>query len=71
VAKGDYKVTLAADAGGSQALTTVVHLEAASYDVNGKPLPAALTGGGEHDCSHIYWLNCYDAISKPGKRLRD
>jgi beta-glucosidase len=38
VAKGDYKVILAADAAGSQASSTVVHLEAASYDVNGKPL---------------------------------
>jgi beta-glucosidase len=40
VAKGDYKVILAADAAGSQASSTVVHLEAASYDVNGKPLRA-------------------------------
>ena len=38
VAKGDYKVILAADAAGSKAVSTVVHLEAASYDVNGKPL---------------------------------
>jgi beta-glucosidase len=38
VAKGDYKVTLAADAAGSKAVSTVVHLEAAVYDVNGKPL---------------------------------
>ncbi len=41
VAKGDYKVILAADAAGSQASSTVVHLEAASYDVNGKPLRRA------------------------------
>ncbi|MRV72657.1 glycosyl hydrolase [Duganella sp. FT92W] len=38
VAPGDYRVILAADAGGSQAASTVVHLEAATYDVNGKPL---------------------------------
>ena len=38
VAKGDYRVTLAADAAGSKAVSTVVHLEAALYDVNGKPL---------------------------------
>ncbi len=38
VAKGDYKVTLAADAAGSKAVSTVVHIEAALYDVNGKPL---------------------------------
>lgn len=38
VAKGDYKLTLAADAAGTGAVSTVVHLEAASYDVNGKPL---------------------------------
>jgi beta-glucosidase len=38
VAKGDYKVTLAADAAGSQAVSTVVHLEAATYDMHGKPL---------------------------------
>jgi len=38
VAKGDYQVTLAADAGGSKALSTVVHLDAAVYDVNGKRL---------------------------------
>ncbi len=41
VAKGDYKVILAADAAGTQASSTVVHLEAASYDVNGKPLRQA------------------------------
>lgn len=38
VAKGDYKVILAADAAGSKALSTVVHLDAAVYDVNGKRL---------------------------------
>ncbi|KQV61470.1 MULTISPECIES: glycoside hydrolase family 3 C-terminal domain-containing protein [unclassified Duganella] len=38
IAKGDYQVTLAADAAGGKAVSTVVHLEAASYDVNGKPL---------------------------------
>jgi len=41
VAKGDYKVILAADAEGGKALSTVVHLEAAAYDVNGKPLRPA------------------------------
>jgi beta-glucosidase len=47
VAKGDYKVILAADAAeaaeaaGSKAASTVVHLEAATYDVNGKPLRGA------------------------------
>jgi beta-glucosidase len=41
VAKGDYKVILAADAAGSQAASQVVHLEAAAYDVNGKPLHGA------------------------------
>ncbi|KQV90230.1 beta-glucosidase [Massilia sp. Root351] len=41
VAKGDYKVILAADAAAaadSKAVSKVVHLEAAVYDVNGKPL---------------------------------
>ena len=41
VAKGDYKVILAADAAAaadSQAVSKVVRLEAAVYDVNGKPL---------------------------------
>jgi beta-glucosidase len=38
VAKGDYKLTLAADAADEKALSTVVHLEAATYDVNGKPV---------------------------------
>jgi beta-glucosidase len=37
VAKGDYKVILAADAADQRAVGTVVHLEAATYDVNGKP----------------------------------
>ncbi len=44
VAKGDYRIILAADAAGaagSTALSTVVHLEAAAYDVNGKPLRQA------------------------------
>ena len=43
VAKGDYKVILAADAAAAadrQAITKVVRLEAAVYDVNGKPLRA-------------------------------
>ena len=38
IAKGDYQVILAADAMDDKAVTTVVHLEAAVYDVNGKPL---------------------------------
>ena len=38
VAKGDYKVILAANAADDRAVSTVVHLEAAVYDVNGKPL---------------------------------
>ncbi|KQV61468.1 glycoside hydrolase family 3 C-terminal domain-containing protein [Duganella sp. Root336D2] len=38
VAAGDYKVILAADAAGSKALSQVVHLEAATYDVRGKRL---------------------------------
>ncbi|MCU6496979.1 glycoside hydrolase family 3 C-terminal domain-containing protein [Rugamonas sp. A1-17] len=38
VAKGDYKLTLAASAADSKAVSTVVHLDAAVYDVNGKPL---------------------------------
>ncbi|WP_426342603.1 glycoside hydrolase family 3 C-terminal domain-containing protein [Pseudoduganella sp. S-14] len=44
VAKGDYRIILAADAAeaaGTKALSTVVHLEAAAYDVNGKPLRQA------------------------------
>ncbi|CAN7249740.1 glycoside hydrolase family 3 C-terminal domain-containing protein [Pseudoduganella sp. LjRoot289] len=43
VAKGDYKVILAADAAAAadgKAVSKVVHLEAAVYDVNGKPLKA-------------------------------
>jgi beta-glucosidase len=38
VAKGDYKVMLAADATDDKATSVVVHLDAATYDVNGKPL---------------------------------
>ncbi|MGW8392619.1 glycoside hydrolase family 3 C-terminal domain-containing protein [Pseudoduganella sp. HUAS MS19] len=38
VAAGDYKVVLAADAAGSQALSQVVRLQAATYDVRGKRL---------------------------------
>jgi beta-glucosidase len=41
VAKGAYKVILAADAAGEAAVSTVVQLEAAVYDVNGKPLRQA------------------------------
>ncbi|HEY0586951.1 MAG TPA: glycoside hydrolase family 3 C-terminal domain-containing protein [Pseudoduganella sp.] len=41
VAKGEYKIILAADAAGSKALSTVVRLDAAVYDVNGKPLRQA------------------------------
>ncbi len=41
VAKGDYTIILAADAAGDKAQSTVVHLEAAAYDVNGKPLRQA------------------------------
>ena len=41
IAKGDYTIILAADAAGDKALSTVVHLEAAAYDVNGKPLRQA------------------------------
>ena len=46
VAKGDYKVILAADAAAAadrQAISKVVRLEAAVYDVNGKPLRAGKT----------------------------
>jgi beta-glucosidase len=39
VAAGDYQVILAADAAGTQAISKVVRMEAASYDVNGKRLP--------------------------------
>ena len=38
VAAGDYKVILAADAAGSKAVSQLVHLETATYDVNGKRL---------------------------------
>jgi len=37
VAKGDYKLILASSAADDKAVSTVVHLEAAVYDVNGKP----------------------------------
>jgi beta-glucosidase len=40
VAKGDYKVMLAANAMDDKATSVVVHLDAAVYDVNGKPLKA-------------------------------
>jgi beta-glucosidase len=40
VAKGDYKVMLAASAADSKAASTVVHLEAAVYDIHGKPAAA-------------------------------
>jgi beta-glucosidase len=40
VAKGDYKVILATDATDDKAVSKVVHLEAAVYDVNGKPVRA-------------------------------
>jgi len=38
VAAGDYKVILAASAADDKAVVTTVRLEAAAYDVNGKPL---------------------------------
>ncbi len=38
IARGDYKVILATDAADDKAVSTVVHLQAATYDVNGKPL---------------------------------
>jgi beta-glucosidase len=38
VSKGDYKVMLAADAMDDKAVSVVVHLEAATCDVNGRPL---------------------------------
>ncbi|HEX7984638.1 MAG TPA: glycoside hydrolase family 3 C-terminal domain-containing protein [Duganella sp.] len=41
VAKGDYKVILAADAADKRAVSQVIKLEAAVYDVNGKPLRAS------------------------------
>jgi beta-glucosidase len=40
VAAGDYRVILAASAADAKAAGTTVHLDAAAYDVNGKPLPA-------------------------------
>jgi beta-glucosidase len=39
VSGGDYRLTLAADAGSAPAASVVVRLQEASYDVNGKPLP--------------------------------
>jgi len=39
VAAGEYRLTLAADAGADPAASVVVRLQEASYDVNGKPLP--------------------------------
>ncbi|MTV37715.1 glycoside hydrolase family 3 C-terminal domain-containing protein [Duganella radicis] len=39
VSGGDYRLTLAADAGAEPAASVVVRLQEASYDVNGKPLP--------------------------------
>jgi beta-glucosidase len=41
VAAGDYKVILAASAADDKAVATTVRLEAAAYDVNGKPLRPA------------------------------
>jgi beta-glucosidase len=38
VAEGDYKVILAANAMDDRATSVIVHLAAATYDVNGKPL---------------------------------
>ena len=38
IAEGDYRVILAASAGDGKAVSTVVHLPAAVYDVNGKPV---------------------------------
>ena len=38
VAKGDYKLMLATDAADEHAVATVLHLEAATYDVKGKPI---------------------------------
>ena len=38
VAAGDYRVILAASAADAGAVETTVHLDAAAYDVNGKPL---------------------------------
>jgi beta-glucosidase len=48
VAKGDYKLILAADAAAaadSKAVSKVVHLEAAVYDVNGKPVSSKPMNG--------------------------
>jgi beta-glucosidase len=38
VAQGDYRLILASSAADDKAQSTVVHLEAAVYDVNGKPV---------------------------------
>jgi beta-glucosidase len=38
VAAGDYRVILAASAADAGAVETTVHLDAAAYDVNGKPM---------------------------------
>jgi beta-glucosidase len=38
VAAGDYRIILAASAADARAVETTVHLDAAAYDVNGKPL---------------------------------
>ncbi|HZX28394.1 MAG TPA: glycoside hydrolase family 3 C-terminal domain-containing protein [Telluria sp.] len=38
IAKGDYRVSLAANAMDAKAQSVVIHLDAAAYDVNGKPL---------------------------------
>ena len=38
VAAGDYRVILAASAADAGAVETTVHLDAAAYDVHGKPL---------------------------------
>jgi beta-glucosidase len=44
VAAGDYKVTLASSAADDKAVSAVVHLEAAVYDVNGKPVAGSQHG---------------------------
>lgn len=40
VAAGDYRITLAAHARDTQASSVVIHLDAASYDVQGRPIKA-------------------------------
>jgi beta-glucosidase len=40
VAAGDYRVILAASAADAGAVETTLRLEAAAYDVNGRPLRA-------------------------------